>query len=484
MSDGWLSASGHSLEFVGVSAAQARTSLRWSRSKEVNYDFPPPPCAALTRTTATLDEPAVMPTSRSRRRRRQLWQPILRLSSQACVGSLPFTPDEAVIYAAREEFQPLRSIGIMTMHRIFNYGSSLQGYGLRRLIEGLDGDVTVSFVDFKPGEILVTENGARTPTTRFERALRKAREYNEVDARLSDKVRFINHKRTYAARNFPLLGLNEQPNHGRELDVLVIGSDEVFNCVQSNTNVGYSRDLFGHGSSARKTISYAGSFGNTTLEMIDTYGIRKDLAEDFARFESISVRDRNSAQIIEELTGQQPVLNVDPVLAHEFMQLEPRIPSARQHDGKYIIVYGYSGRLTHDENEVLKDYARGIGAEILCFGGVQECCDRFVDCNPFELLAYFRDAEAIITDTFHGTIFAIINNRPFGTIIRPSVGLTYGNEEKLSFLLELFDLTSQRVTDMTQVEEILGNEVDYDAVGETLTGERMRALEYLESAIR
>lgn len=369
------------------------------------------------------------------------------------------------------------------MQRIFNYGSSLQAYALRRLIEGLAEDISVSFVDYRPGEILVKEDGPSAATSGFGRALSKVREYNAVDAPLSHKLRFFNHKRTYARRYLPMIGLTAQPNHDLDLDVLVIGSDEVFNCVQSNTNVGYSRDLFGHDSPARRTVSYAGSFGNTTLEKIDAFGIRADLEEDFARFASISVRDQNSARIVEQLTGRQPDLNVDPVLAYDFMRLEPRIPRDRQYDGKYIVVYGYSGRLNHDENEVLKRYARGIGAKILCFGGVQECGDRFIDCDPFELLAYFRDAEAVITDTFHGTIFAIINNRPFGAIIRSSVGHGYGNEEKLGFLLELFGLSSQRVTQMRDIAEILDNPVDYRAVSQTLAEERVRALEYLESAI-
>ncbi len=119
----------------------------------------------------------------------------------------------------------------------------------------------------------------------------------------------------------------------------------------------------------------------------------------------------------------------------------------------------------------------------MCFGGVQECCDRFIDCNPFELLAYFRDAEAIITDTFHGTIFSIINGRPFGAIIRSSVGHGYGNEEKLGYLLDTFGLASQKVTDMSRISEILGNHVDYDLVGEALARERNRTRDYLRSII-
>jgi len=369
------------------------------------------------------------------------------------------------------------------MQRIFNYGSSLQAYGLRRLIEGLDNDIEVSFVDYRPGEVLVKDAGAGAPTSQFERALSKVREYSAVDVKLSHKLRFFNHKRTYASRYLPMVGLTPQPNHDLDLDVQVIGSDEVFNCVQSNTNVGYARDLFGHDSPARKTVSYAGSFGNTTLEKIESFGIRADLEEDFARFASISVRDRNSAQIVEELTGHRPVLNVDPALAYDFMRLETRIPAERQHDGRYIIVYGYSGRLNREENQDLKKYARSIDAEILCFGGVQECGDRFIDCNPFELLAYFRDAEAVVTDTFHGTIFSIINERPFGTIIRSTVGHGYGNEEKLGYLLETFGLSSQRVMEMSHLTEILGDEVNYRGVRETLALERIKALDYLQSAI-
>jgi hypothetical protein len=374
----------------------------------------------------------------------------------------------------------------MSMQRIHNYGSSLQAFGLRRMIEALRDDVRVSFVDYEPGEVLVqdaTSVASPAATSSARRALAKVMEYNQVDAKLSDKLRFFDHKRRYGKRYFPMVGITAERNRNLDLDLQVIGSDEVFNCVQANSNVGYSRDLFGHGSPARRLISYAGSFGNTTFEKIEAYGIARELADDFARFDAISVRDRNSAQIVERLTGRPPVVHVDPVLAFDFMRLEPAVPSHRLHDGKYLVVYGYSGRLDHAENEVLRSYARDIGARILCFGGVQECCDRFVDCNPFELLAYFRDAEAVVTDTFHGTIFSLINDKPFGTIVRPSVGHHYGNEEKIGYLLETFGLESQKVVDMNAIAEVLEHRVDHDAVHRVLARERERTREYLSNAI-
>lgn len=371
----------------------------------------------------------------------------------------------------------MKKVGILSMHRIYNYGSFLQGYSLKKMIESLEDDIEVSFIDYKPGEVLVKESA--DSSSKLRRVLDKISEYNEVDARLRDKIRFFNHKRTYAKRFFPLLGLPPEPNYDTEVDVEIIGSDEVFNAVQANTRVGYSRDLFGYGSDAKSVISYAGSFGNTTIEKIEAFGIKDSMKNDFEHFEAISVRDRNSQNIIHKLIGKDPAVNVDPALAYDLMGLEDAIPKNRQYNEKYIIAYGYSGRLSSRENEAVRKYAKSIGAKILCFGGVQECCDEFIDCNPFELLAFFRDAEAIITDTFHGTIFSIINNRPFGTLIRQSTGLKYGNEEKLSYLLEIFGLSAKKVNEPGEIEKVLAEKTDWDNVNSILTAERKKSREYL-----
>jgi hypothetical protein len=377
------------------------------------------------------------------------------------------------------------SVGIMSMQRILNYGSSLQAYSLRRMIESQDPQFTVSYLDYVPGPILVDPPpGSGAPRTSRGRRLAKVREYAGGEGSWADKVRFFRHKRTYANRFFPIVGMTPALNRDLAVDVQVIGSDEVFNCVQSNTNVGYSRDLFGHGSPAGRVISYAASFGNTTLEKIDRAGIRADLEGDLGRLDHISVRDRNSSEIVQELTGRVPAINVDPVLAYDLMTLEPRIPAARLVDRPYIIVYGYSGRLSKDENAELRRYADGLGALILTFGGVQGCADRFVDCSPFELLAYFRDAEAVVTDTFHGTIFSIINSTPFATIVRPSVAHKYGNEEKLGYLLESLGLAARRLDSVSDVADVLAAPIDWPAVQQIVESERMRSAEYLRGSLQ
>lgn len=367
----------------------------------------------------------------------------------------------------------------MSMQRIFNYGSTLQAYALGRLIERADASAAVGYLDYRPGPTLIE---ATDKPSRLGRVMSKLGEYGGIDVPLADKIRFMNHKRSYASRYLSILDLPADPARDTGVDVQVVGSDEVFNCVQSNSNVGYAPDLFGRGSSATRLISYAASFGNTTLERIDRAGIRGELEADFARFDAISVRDRNSADIVEALTGTRPPIHVDPVLAYDFLTHEDRIP-ARRRDGKYVVVYGYPGRISRAEGEAVAAYAAGLDAEVISIGGIQDGGGRFVDCDPFEVLAFIRDAEAVVTDTFHGTIFSIINGTPFATILRPTVDDGYGNEEKLGYLLETFGLQARRSSEPTDMAGVLDTPLDIAAIGAVLERERERSATYLRESL-
>ncbi|QQU15538.1 polysaccharide pyruvyl transferase family protein [Enterococcus casseliflavus] len=148
-------------------------------------------------------------------------------------------------------------------------------------------------------------------------------------------------------------------------------------------------------------------------------------------------------------------------------------------------MYGYSGRLNKYENSLIREFSNNEQLEVICIGGVQDCCDKFIDCDPFELLAYFRDAEYIVTDTFHGTIFSIINKKKFTTLIRRSVGTSYGNEEKLSYLLKTFGLGSRGVQEINEniLREQFLKPIDYKNVNNILEIKRKETLIYLKDSI-
>ena len=372
----------------------------------------------------------------------------------------------------------LKNVGIMSMQRIYNYGSFLQAYGLKKIIEEIDETSTVSFVDYRIGDTL--EKNAEPKG--IKRKIKKIFEYNKANVRIKDKINFFKFKKNFS-KNFSTLGLPNKPNYNPQVDLLIIGSDEVFNCVQSNTNVGFSSDLFGHNLNAKKIVSYAGSFGNTTIEKIRNYKIDGQLTDYFQNFSSISVRDENSYQIISNLVDRNVSINIDPVLAYDFMNKERKIPNSRVYNERYMIVYGYSGRFNNDESETIKIFAKRNKLKILCFGGLQDCCDEFINCTPFELLAYFRDAEYIITDTFHGTIFSIINNKNFITLIRSSNSKKYGNEEKLTYLLKLFDLDNKATKDLSLdfIEAAYEQDIPYEEVNKKLNQYRSETRTYLKN---
>lgn len=342
-------------------------------------------------------------------------------------------------------------VGIMSMQRIRNYGSFLQAYGLKRMLEELGCEVR--FVDYHPGKCLIEPD----KPSHLPRPIAKLAEVFEGPGPIIGKFAYANYKRHYDSKTWPLLGLAVEPDYRTDdLDMLVIGSDEVFNCVQSNPNVGFSPDLFGANSKAKRLIAYAASCGNTTIKKLQEHNVADEVAKWLKGFNAISVRDENTAMTVKELTCENPVRNLDPVLPYDFFGKEsiPENPV----NGKYMIVYAYSGRLSRDECVATREYADKHSLKVINVGGIQGVCDQFLDLEPFEVLAAFKNAECVLTDTFHGTILSVISERPFATIIHTQ---GYGNSEKLTDLLEKIGLKNHSLQTLSEMVDVLDSQIDY-----------------------
>lgn len=370
----------------------------------------------------------------------------------------------------------MSKVGIMSMQRIVNYGSFLQAYALKQLIEGLG--YRVEFVDYHIGPSIIKDNADNE--NKYVRKIEKGLETFRYKAPLSHKLAFIQYKRSFAKKYMMLLGVTDEMNYTPELDCLVIGSDEVFNCIQKNSNVGYSPELFGKDNRAKKLITYAASFGNTTLDKLDAYGKTKEVGELLSKFHALSSRDMNTGRIIEHLTGRTPVYHLDPVLTYDYMNCCDQIPDIKRTE-RYLVLYAYSGRISDKEADWITTYAKKKKLKVYAISGIQKCADRFIDCSPFKVLAYFKNSDEVITDTFHGSIFSVITHRRFTTLVRKSVGNSYGNEEKLTDLLERLQLTDRMAVHIADVEKINSKAVDYGAVDTLLKIYRERAYNYLRS---
>ena len=368
------------------------------------------------------------------------------------------------------------SVGILSMQRVINYGSFLQAYALKQLLKQ-NGAGEVYFVDIIPGRILVENSDANTNKwIRYAKklfGLAKSRRFVS-----GIKTFFYNRKLSKTIESsWSMLDLQSKPDG--QLDLMVIGSDEVFNCCQG-VCWGYTTQLFGDISKdvAKNVISYAGSFGYTNYEMLKSYGIDSEVAANLNKLKSISVRDENSASIVQKLTGKSPLVHVDPVLAYGY---EKEISEFKDspYSKPYMIVYSYQDRI-NDPSEInaIKEYAKVNGLGLVSVFCRYDWCDMVaLPETPVEVLRWFKFADCFVTDTFHGTIFSIITKSRFVSLLRSS------NENKLRFLLEQLGL-SDRASRAPEIADKLPLQPDYKECDLILALKRKETKEYLENSLK
>lgn len=368
------------------------------------------------------------------------------------------------------------------MQRIENYGSFLQAYSLKYILEELGHEVC--FVDYIVEPCLVEE--PKPVIVHHSVPYRMARKLYYIikaiyeafsgkkskDAKL-DKMRLRLCYKDYVKA----LGVTEVRTENENVDVLVIGSDEVFNCLQTNPAVGYSKQLFGENVSAKKVITYAASAGFTTVDKLETYGIRNEIANMLNNnFSHISVRDDNTYELVKSLTSVEPERHLDPVLVGDF---EKHIIEKNDLE-KYVVVYSYEERMSErlEEANAIQKFAHDRGLKTVSIGNFQKWTDLKIAASPFELLGYIKNAEFVVTDTFHGTIFSIVLKKQFATIVRES------NEQKLSALLRSMHLEERRVDAIDNLKNILLSAIDYSMADLVRKQERDKSIQYLEKAIK
>ena len=352
-------------------------------------------------------------------------------------------------------------IAILSMQQVKNYGSFLQAFSLKNCIEAMGH--TCDFINIVPGRQL---DGYRIGRFYKLELLCKRLWGRHFVKRLKTIYKF---QSRFAKEFLPYLGVKPGVNANR-YDIVVIGSDEVFNFAQ-RVPWGYTPQLYGRVSNADKVISYAASFGHTTMADIEHYGVKEEMAAALKSMRAISVRDDNSFALVKELTGKEPLRHVDPVLMFDYL---PYVKPVDKKD--YIIVYTYPNRIKdRKEIEAIRAFARKHGKKLVSIGFYFPWCDETVIPEPFEVLGYIRQADYVVTDTFHGSVMSLKFNRPFAAIVRST------NRQKMTSLLSQFRLDNRIVDNMEKLEDKLFLSSDYDFVNAGLQKERIRSLDYLKA---
>lgn len=357
-------------------------------------------------------------------------------------------------------------LGILTHYQVESHGACLQHYALMQYLQQQKHDVyTLSYhkrMDFA--------NAA--DQKKFSMGLSSIPFY--VKEYLFKKGPFFIW--TMYRKHQLLKGFNQKnfrflPYASADVDAALVGADEVWS-LQLGANV----MMYGHGVDARHMIAYAPSFGQTDLVEIEAHHCKLLIASGLSAFTKLSGRDLATQRIAAELSGQDVELVCDPVLLYGFAdELKAYHPMTSE---KYVVVYGYNSNMNEpDRIDAIRAYARSIGAKVYSVGAFHKWCDKQVACDPIEMLYWFKGAQAVFTDTFHGTIAAYLGHTPMCVYVRST------NNVKLDHLLELLGLMSRKVMPERGIDVILSEQLDFPVLQSVFEPVRLKSATYLEEAL-
>lgn len=367
-------------------------------------------------------------------------------------------------------------VGILTMHRVINYGSFMQAYALKRTVELLGH--TVEFRDFAAG--LPRHLGEKTSAATRRGLL------NKIPSKLTKLGKLVQKKRfkadldsVFARVAWPLLGISAARDYSLAAEAMLIGSDEVFNYTQNHT-FGYVPCLFGHGIEASTIASYAASAGYATFRDVINDNMLEELVSGLRRFNHVAVRDENTRELVEGCLQRPVDMVIDPTLIFDF---SPLLPASIPVKLGYVLVYAYEGRMdAPEEVGAVQAFARRHGLRTVSAGGFQPWCDDNVVLEPFELLQLFAQADFVVTDTFHGSIFAMKAGRRFATLIRTE-NQWGSNSNKVGFLLQQFGMQSRIVDTVADLPATLETQPPYAEFNRRLAHWQAQSINYLHKVL-
>ncbi|MFL2859456.1 MAG: polysaccharide pyruvyl transferase family protein [Pontiellaceae bacterium] len=302
-------------------------------------------------------------------------------------------------------------IGIITFHDGLNHGAYLQAFSTMMFLREKSHDVFI--INYK--------NRLHDKKEGYTQIFKYRNPFRIIDFLKKKKAFKISQKKLYLTP----FTTNPMDILSLKFDLIIVGSDVVW-----NTDIfGFDNIYFG-GLINCKQISYAASFGwgEPNEEIIGM--IKKGINN----FSDISVRDKRSQSIIENLTNKIPDIVVDPVFLTQW-NLYEKISERIQDLPPFILIYAY--KLDEMEIEHIIEYAKNNNLISISIGYRQKWCDsNYLDVDPFEWLGFFKKASRVITSTFHGTIFSIIYNKRF------YVSINEKNKSRIETLLELTDLNN------------------------------------------
>lgn len=270
--------------------------------------------------------------------------------------------------------------------------------------------------------------------------------------------------------------------HAVEYDYYVAGSDQIWNPRNNNGSGAYFLDFAPAG---KKRIAYAPSFGVTEL----TKSYADFCAERLKRFDVLSCREEQGAKLIESLIGVRVPIVLDPVFLLSAEEWSTMMSPVRP-EPRYILCYqvGNAPSLRKALTKRAQQLAEKRNCRIIWIGrpGYMRLRDPFAegwDAGPAEFLRLIQDADAIVTNSFHGLAFSLIFHKEFWIITRANEKDTNkGLDSRQVNLLEKTGLISRWVKPGADIPDPV-SKIDYETVDSILRKSQEESRQYLRRAL-
>lgn len=363
-------------------------------------------------------------------------------------------------------------VAVITRHAISNYGSLLQTMATQKAIENLGHSCEI--IDYvredescEKQELTLLKQKPNWYNNFIKRILYLA--LRQPGSIISGK-KFEKNRRKYLKLSKRFVSLEQLINDKPEADVYLTGSDQVWGPVSNGTYD--SAYCLAFTEEEDKRVSYAASFGRMKM----THQIEMYLKKWISRYSKVAVREESAVEMLKEL-GILSEQVLDPTLLLSSDEWESYVAPAPK--GQYILVY----QLHNDKT--LGEYASKVASvNKLPLIRVSASLHQFIRNGKFVylpkiecFLSYIKNAACIITDSFHGTAFAINFNTPFVEVL-PKNGTSTRNMS----ILQLTGLEHRILKNVDDVE--LANEsVDFSYANAVIKEQRNASLSILRKYI-
>lgn len=371
-------------------------------------------------------------------------------------------------------------ICILTQPLETNYGGLLQAYALQTVLKRLGHDVWTedrhvrkSFLQYIKYQLKILLGPIRhkyVPT-----------EYQKKIIRINTDKFIHEHIRTTE----PIFSRNKSEFMKYGFDAYVVGSDQVWRPRYSPYLPNYFLDFTCD--EVVKRLAYAASFGTDIWEFSESQTIQcSKLAK---KFDAISVREDSGIKLCEEHLGVKAEHVLDPTFLldkTEYLKLCNCDTDVKVHERPKMLMQ-YVLDDTYEKKRIVESVcvALGIGSDAV----IKPYIGHYYYSSPSEInksilpsvqawLKGFADADFVVTDSFHGTVFSIIFNKPFVVIPNVDRGLT-----RFSSLMKLFDLEDRMIISTEKVADVIGQPIDYEKIQYRLDIERRKSIDFLTKAL-